>query len=74
MLEDAAQDLFALGRVRPAAELAEGIASVGGASVRSVFEQMLADGASVALAGRLPRTPPTQLARAPFKAKRRVGD
>ena len=47
LLEDAAQDLFAFGRVRPAAELADRIAAVTGPQVRGVFEQMLADGASV---------------------------
>ena len=54
-LEDAAQDLFTFGRVRPDAELAERIAAVSAREVRAVFEQMLAAGPAVALAGKVPR-------------------
>ncbi|MEP7298729.1 MAG: pitrilysin family protein [Burkholderiales bacterium] len=54
-LEDAAQDLFAFGRVRPRAELAERIAAVTGRQVRTVFDHMLAAGPAIAMAGRLPR-------------------
>jgi predicted Zn-dependent peptidase len=54
-LEDAALDLFALGRVRPHAERLAGFAGVTGAQVRSVFERMLASGVSLALAGRVGR-------------------
>ena len=54
-LEDAALDLFALGRIRPRAELAAQVAGVTAPQVREVFERMLAAGPSVAMAGRLPR-------------------
>ena len=54
-LEDAAQDLFAFGRIRPRAELAAGVAEVTAAQVRRVFKGMLSAGPAVALAGRLPR-------------------
>ena len=54
-LEDAAQDLFAFGRIRPRAELAARIAAVTPRKVRAVFETMLAAGPTVAMAGRLPR-------------------
>jgi len=52
-LEDAAQDLFVFGRVRPRAELAARIAGVTAAQVRRVFERMLAAGAAVAVAGKV---------------------
>ena len=52
-LEDAAQDLFALGRVRSRAEALAAVESVGAASVRATFERMLAVRASVAIAGRI---------------------
>ena len=52
-LEDAAQDLFVFGRVRPRGELAARIAGVTAAQVRSVFARMLAAGAAVAVAGKV---------------------
>jgi len=54
-LEDAAQDLFAYGHIRPRAELAERTRSVTSRQVRAAFAQMLAAGPALALAGRLPR-------------------
>jgi predicted Zn-dependent peptidase len=54
-LEDAALDLFALGRIRPPDELAAQVAGVTTRQVRAVFERMLAAGPTVAMAGRLPR-------------------
>ena len=54
-LEDAAQDLFAFGRIRPRAELAARVSSVSARQLREVFERMLAAGPTVAMAGRLPR-------------------
>jgi predicted Zn-dependent peptidase len=54
-LEDAAQDLFVLGRVRPRAELLERIEAVTAGQVRTAFERMLASRASVAIAGRVRR-------------------
>ena len=53
-LEAAVQDLFVFGRVRPRAELAEGIEGVTGPQVREAFERMLASRASVAVAGKVP--------------------
>jgi predicted Zn-dependent peptidase len=54
-LEDAAQDLFVLGRVRPRAELIERIRAVTGEQVREAFRRMLAARASVAIAGKVRR-------------------
>ncbi len=54
-LEDAAQDLFAFGRIRPRTELAAHMTAVSARQVRAVFERMLDAGPTVALAGRLPR-------------------
>jgi predicted Zn-dependent peptidase len=54
-LEDAAQDLFAFGRIRPRAELAARVSSVSARQLREVFERMLAAGPTVAMAGKLPR-------------------
>jgi len=54
-LERAAADLFALGRMRPQAELLAGIAAVSDAEVREAFAQMLGAGAAVGLAGKIPR-------------------
>ena len=54
-LEDAALDLFALGRLREPDELAARVQAVTPRQVRSAFEQMLAAGPSIALAGRVPR-------------------
>jgi predicted Zn-dependent peptidase len=52
-LEDAAQDLYALGRVRPRAEALAAVENVGAAEVRTAFERMLGLRASVAIAGRI---------------------
>jgi predicted Zn-dependent peptidase len=54
-LEDAALDLFALGRVRAPDEALARIRAVGAAQVQATFERLLASGVSVALAGELPR-------------------
>jgi predicted Zn-dependent peptidase len=54
-VEDAAQDLFSLGRVRPRAELLEGIEAVTAGQVRAAFERMLQQPAAVAIAGRVRR-------------------
>jgi predicted Zn-dependent peptidase len=54
-LEDAAQDLFAFGRIRPRAELAARVGAVSARQLREVFECMLAAGPTVAMAGKLPR-------------------
>jgi predicted Zn-dependent peptidase len=54
-LEDAALDLFALGRLRPEAERLERIRAVGAAQVRAAFEQMLGHGVSLALSGQVAR-------------------
>jgi predicted Zn-dependent peptidase len=54
-LEDAAQDLFVLGRVRSRAERQAEIEAVGAEDVRAVFERMLSTRASIAMAGKLPR-------------------
>jgi predicted Zn-dependent peptidase len=52
-LEEATQDLFVHGRVRPRAELLAGVMAVTAAQVREVFEGMLGRTAAVALAGKL---------------------
>ncbi len=54
-LEDAALDLFALGRVRDHALQRERIAALDGAAMRAFFETLLAAPVAVALAGELPR-------------------
>jgi predicted Zn-dependent peptidase len=54
-LEDAAQDLFVFGRVRPRAELAAQVEAVTPRQVRRAFERMLAAPMAVALAGKVPR-------------------
>jgi predicted Zn-dependent peptidase len=51
VLEDAALDLFALGRVREHAERVERIAAVSTDDVRALFERMLASAPALALAG-----------------------
>jgi predicted Zn-dependent peptidase len=53
--EDAALDLFALGRVRTAAERVAQMHAVGAAQVREAFARMQQAGASVALAGSVGR-------------------
>ena len=52
-LEDAAQDLFALGRVRSRAETLEAVQAVGADDVRAAFERMLDVRPAVAIAGRI---------------------
>ena len=52
-LEDAAQDLFVHGRVRPRAEQMARIEAVSAPEVRGAFERMLACRASVAVAGKV---------------------
>lgn len=54
-LEDAALDLFALGRVRPEAQRLERLRAVGPREVRTAFERMLAAGVSLALSGQVGR-------------------
>lgn len=54
-LEDAALDLFVHGRVRSRAELMAKALDVSPASVREVFERLLATPAAVAIAGRVKR-------------------
>lgn len=61
-LEDAAQDLFALGRVRSRAEAAARIEAVTPQRVREVFARMLAAGPSVAIAGKLGKVGPERFA------------
>jgi predicted Zn-dependent peptidase len=50
-IEDAALDLFALGRARSHDEWLERIASVTALQVRRLFERMLAAGPAVAITG-----------------------
>jgi predicted Zn-dependent peptidase len=52
-LEDAAQDLFVLGRVRTRSELVAKVEAVTAAEVQAVFRQMLASPVSVAVAGKV---------------------
>ena len=52
-IEDAAQDLFVFGRVRPRAEIAARIDAVTPQQVRAVFRRMLAAPAALAVAGAL---------------------
>lgn len=54
-VEDAAQDLFVHGRVRPQAELDAAIAAVDADQVRAAFRRMLAAGPAIAVAGKLGR-------------------
>ncbi|WP_280156485.1 pitrilysin family protein [Piscinibacter sp. XHJ-5] len=54
-LEQAAQDLFVHGRVRSQAELAAHVDAVTPARVREAFARMLAAGATVAVAGKVPK-------------------
>jgi predicted Zn-dependent peptidase len=53
LLEVAAQDLFTLGRIRPQRELAERQDGVDGRALQDHFARMLAQPASVAVAGKL---------------------
>jgi predicted Zn-dependent peptidase len=52
-LEEAALDVFTLGRVRTHAERLERLLAVTGEEVRAAFERMLGERASVAIAGRV---------------------
>ena len=54
-LEDAALDLFALGRVKPHAQAIEAVRAVSADALRDHFAQLLATPPAVALAGELPR-------------------
>jgi len=54
-LEEAALDLFALGRLRPAPERLARAEAVSAQQVRALFERMLAAGSSMALAGAVGR-------------------
>ena len=54
-LEDAALEVFAFGRVRPADETLARLAAVDAPALRAQFERMQAAGATLALAGKLPR-------------------
>jgi predicted Zn-dependent peptidase len=53
-LEEAAQDLYVHGRARPRAELMERVWALSAQDVRSAFERLLAAGAAVAIAGKVP--------------------
>jgi predicted Zn-dependent peptidase len=55
LLEDAALDWFALGRVRGRDERAEALAAVGAGAVRAAFERMLAHPPALALSGKVLR-------------------
>ena len=55
-IEEAVQDVFALGRVRSRVEVMERVRAVTPQAVREAFECMLASRASVAMAGRVPQT------------------
>ena len=54
-MEQAALDLFAIGRVRPLDEQLARIDAITAARVSAVFQRMLADGAALALAGHVGR-------------------
>jgi predicted Zn-dependent peptidase len=54
-LEDAALEIFTFSRLRPAAEAVARLAAVDAAALRAQFQRMLASGATLALAGKLPR-------------------
>jgi predicted Zn-dependent peptidase len=54
LLEEAAQDLFVRGELRTRAEWLQRIEAVTADEVRAVFQRMLAAGASVAVAGKVP--------------------
>ena len=54
-LEDAALELFSFGRLRPAAEALARIEAIDGAALQAQFARMLGTGATLALAGKLPR-------------------
>jgi predicted Zn-dependent peptidase len=52
-LEDAAQDLFVYGRVRPRTELVARVEAVTAEQVRAVFRQMLSSPVAMAVAGKI---------------------
>ena len=54
-LEDAALDLFALGRVRGVAERAARLAAISAEEVRAAFQRMHSAGVSVSVAGQVGR-------------------
>lgn len=54
-LEDAALEVFAFGRLRPADEALARLAAVDAPALRTQFQRMLSGGATLALAGKLPR-------------------
>jgi predicted Zn-dependent peptidase len=54
-LESAALDLFALGRVRPREQMLQALQDVSAAQVRDAFARMIADGAALAVTGKLRR-------------------
>jgi len=54
-LEDAAQDLFVCGRVRSTTELTQRIEGVTSEQLRDSFARMLDAGATVAMAGKIPK-------------------
>ncbi|MGE5667560.1 MAG: M16 family metallopeptidase [Betaproteobacteria bacterium] len=62
-LEQAALDLYALGRVRSREELLAGIAAVTPRQVRAAFAQMLEARPAIGIAGRIPRSEAERLAR-----------
>lgn len=55
VLEDAALDWFALGRVRTHAERAAAVAAVNGEQVRALFERMLGHEVALAVSGKVAR-------------------
>ena len=62
-LEAAALELLATGRVRSHAEVLAALQAVSAAQVRDCFAAMIAAGAAVAVAGKLPRGTDEQLRR-----------
>ena len=68
-LEDAALDLFVLGRVRSRAELLARVDAVRGEDVRAVFARMLAAPPALAIAGRMKKGA-SERARALFATRR----
>jgi predicted Zn-dependent peptidase len=54
-LESAALDLFALGRVRPREQMLQALQDVSAGQVRDTFAHMIADGAALAVTGKLRR-------------------
>jgi predicted Zn-dependent peptidase len=69
LLEDAALDLFALGRMRTPAQRLEALEAASGEAVRAVFESLLGAGLSLAITGEI-RRGTGQRARAMIEAAR----